>query len=112
MLSAEDLGVKVAVSLSWSSLCVCLSSDFDALVVKERYVFWNKGVIKWVEVKSRIWKLLVVGREGGRGRHRWRGRPRMLEACKDGRKQTTVNKEPQTRASRSTHAGAFSLVSR
>jgi hypothetical protein len=36
----------------------------------------------------------------------------MLEACKDGRKQTTVNKEPQTRASRSTHAGAFSLVSR
>jgi len=46
MLPTEDFGVKEAVSLAWCRLCIGLSSDFDALVVEERDVFWNEGVVK------------------------------------------------------------------
>ena len=45
MLSTKYFGVKITVSFSWSSLCVCLSSDFDALVVKEGDMFWNERVV-------------------------------------------------------------------
>lgn len=48
MLSTEDLGVKEAISFCGSGLCICLATDFDALVGREMDVFWDEGVVEGV----------------------------------------------------------------
>ena len=59
MLSAEDLGVKVTVSLCGDGLDVGLSTDFDMLVVLKEDVLWNEGIVEGVEVKSGILRMVV-----------------------------------------------------
>ena len=53
MLPTEDLRVEVAISFSWDSLCIGLSTDLDTLVVDERDVFGGDGVVECLEIESR-----------------------------------------------------------
>ena len=50
MLSAEHLGIEVAIAFCGDSLRVRLAADLDALVVEKGDVFRDEGVIEGVQV--------------------------------------------------------------
>jgi hypothetical protein len=50
MLPTQNLGIEVAIPLSWYSLCVRLSTDLDSLAIDEGNVLWNEGVVERIEV--------------------------------------------------------------
>jgi hypothetical protein len=53
MLSTQNLGIKVTISLSGDCLGVCLATDLDALV--EVNMFRNERIVKRKEIQSWDW---------------------------------------------------------
>lgn len=72
MLSTEHLGIEESIAFCGDGLRIGLSSDLDALVVDERYMFRYERVIKRVQVERREGHRDVRG--GERGRHLGRRR--------------------------------------
>lgn len=64
MLSTEHLRVKEPVSLAWCRLHVRLAPDLDSGALWEMDVFWEKGIIERIEIKSGEWLLHLIGSVG------------------------------------------------
>ena len=44
--------IEVAIAFCWDSLRVGLAADLDVLLVDERYVFGDKGVVEQLEIEN------------------------------------------------------------
>jgi hypothetical protein len=113
MLPAQDLGVKVTVSLGGYRLDVGLSTDFDMLIVEQSDVFRNKRIIQRIQVKSG--KLGLVVRRGERRWCRHRSRPLTALTKTSGQKAQTncyyVTRQHVTQAERPPTGNSVAVTS-